>query len=137
MNTRPEIRKDAAGPNPQTKAAATVQSQDPQTDASPKSAVDGKATPMANRFAAFRKEIPEMLLSYEPQPVSAYCNNPVLDERGAAAFLGLSQDLLKKWRQRSYGPNYIQYGKNGPVRYEFNELTEFRAFHRVQLRSTQ
>jgi len=91
-------------------------------------------------FAAsseFRKNIPEMFLTCEPQPVSAHCNNPLLDEHGAAVFLGLSRELLKKWSQRGFGPDYIQYGKNGPIRYEVNELTEFRLFHRIQLRSAQ
>ena len=69
--------------------------------------------------------------------MSAHCNNPLLDEHGAAVFLGLSRELLKKWSQRGFGPDYIQYGKNGPIRYEVNELTEFRLFHRIQLRSAQ
>jgi hypothetical protein len=30
------------------------------------------------------------------------------------------------------GPDYIQYGADGPVRYEFNALMEFRATHVVK-----
>ena len=57
--------------------------------------------------------------------------NPVVNECGAAGLLGVSQELLKKWRQRGFGPNYIPYGENGPIRYELNELTEFREVHVV------
>jgi hypothetical protein len=67
-----------------------------------------------------------MYLDLLPQPLSAYDDNPVLNEAGAAFVLGVSQDLLKKWRQRKQGPDYIQYGHNGPVRYELNALLVFR-----------
>lgn len=66
-------------------------------------------------------------------PVKALCSNSVLNERSAAALVGVTQDLMKKRRQRGWGPNYIQYGENGLVRYELLELMEFRAAHRVQV----
>jgi hypothetical protein len=40
--------------------------------------------------------------------------------------------LLKKWRQRNQGPDYVQYGPDGPVRYELDALMAFRARHRVR-----
>ena len=39
---------------------------------------------------------------------------------------------MKKWRQRNQGPDYIQYGKDGTVRYELTALMAYRAAHRVQ-----
>jgi hypothetical protein len=72
-------------------------------------------------------------LSLERPPVSTYDDNPVFDERGAAAYLGLSQECLKKWRQRNQGPDYIQYGRGGTVRYELSALMAFRATHRVKV----
>lgn len=76
-----------------------------------------------------------MLLAFEPLPQKAYDDNPVLDERSAGVILGVSPELLKKWRQRGQGPNYIQYGENGPVRYEFDVLFEFRNSRSVQVGS--
>jgi hypothetical protein len=109
------------------------------TPASPSASKTAKTVevPRENPFTAFRRQIPAPLLTWEPKPITASCVNPVVDERGAANLLGVSQDLMKKWRQRKWGPNYIQYGENGPVRYELNEITEFRAFHGVQVRSNQ
>ena len=76
-----------------------------------------------------------MLLDFEPQPLRVRESNPLLKEDSAAVLLAVSQDLMKKWRQRDWGPNYIQYGKDGPVRYEFEALMDFRERHRVEVRS--
>ncbi len=84
---------------------------------------------------AQRRELPGTFLQLEHRPLSAYDDNPVFDECSAARFLGVSADCLKKWRQRMQGPDYIQYGKNGMVRYELNALMEFRDRHRVKLDS--
>jgi hypothetical protein len=80
---------------------------------------------------AQHRELPATLLKLEPQPLSAYDDNPVLNEAGAAFIVGVTADALKKWRQRKQGPDYIQYGKNGPVRYELRALMEFRDKYRV------
>jgi len=85
---------------------------------------------------AQRRELPKTLLRLEPKPLSAYDENPVFDEITAARFLGLTAGCLKKWRQRRQGPDYIQYGNNGPVRYELNALKEFRETHRVRMESS-
>lgn len=81
---------------------------------------------------AQRREIPATRLKLEPKPLSAYDDNPVFDELSAARFVGVSADCLKKWRQRKQGPDYIQYGTNGPVRYELNALQSFRERHTVR-----
>jgi hypothetical protein len=86
---------------------------------------------------ARRTETPASRLSVEAKPLSAYDNNPVLNDQGAAFILGVSSDLLKKWRQRKQGPDYIQYGPSGPVRYELNELMEFRDYYRIYLSSSR
>src|SRR5689334_12547728 len=80
---------------------------------------------------AQRREIPKTLLELEPRPLSAYDDNPVFDATSAARFLGISSECLKKWRQRGQGPDYIQYGKDGPVRYELNTLRAFRLSYTI------
>jgi hypothetical protein len=82
---------------------------------------------------AQRREVPATLLRLEARPLSAYDDNPVFEELSAARFLGIRADTLKKWRQRNQGPDYIQYGPNGAVRYELKALMEFRDRHRVRL----
>lgn len=59
--------------------------------------------------------------------------DPVFSERAAARQLGENPETLKKWRQRSRGPAYIQYGKNGVVRYSRSAL---RAYVNRPFRST-
>jgi len=70
-------------------------------------------------------------VAIEQPPVSAFDDNPVFNELGAATILGVSAETLKKWRQRNIGPDYIQYGTSGPVPYELNSLMAFRAVHTV------
>jgi len=98
---------------------------------------EARREPFANSQAApvgpaQRRELPATLLKLEPKPISAYDDNPVFDEMSAARFVGETADCLKKWRQRKQGPDYIQYGQNGPVRYELNALMEFRDEYRVK-----
>jgi len=67
-------------------------------------------------------------------------DNPVFEVREAAAILGLSKELLDKWRERGQGPEFIQYyGRGGSVRYRYSALEAFKAAHTVppsrQLRS--
>jgi hypothetical protein len=71
-------------------------------------------------------------LKIEQPPFSAFDDSPVFDEISAGVILGLSPETLKKWRQRNTGPDYIQYGHAGPVRYELNALMEFRARNTVK-----
>jgi hypothetical protein len=79
-----------------------------------------------------RTELPGTYLKLEQPPISAFNDNPVLNEIGAAQFLGLSTEQLKKWRQRNLGPDYIQYGPGGPVRYAIKALVDFRDAHTVK-----
>jgi len=57
---------------------------------------------------AQRRELPATLLKLEPKPISAYDDNPVFDEAGAARFVGVTADCLKKWRHRKQGLATIQ-----------------------------
>jgi hypothetical protein len=82
---------------------------------------------------AQRRELPATYLALEPKPILAYDDNPVFNEIGAAQLIGVTADCLKKWRHRKQGPDYIQYGSNGPVRYELKALMEFRDKYRVRL----
>jgi hypothetical protein len=80
-----------------------------------------------------RTEIPERLRRIEPSDPPYFNSNidPVFEVRYAARILGISQDLLEKWRQRGQGPDYLQYGKNGPVRYELSALKAYMENHRI------
>lgn len=90
--------------------------------------------PLPNVSSAPRcTQVPAIYLTVEPPPISTYDDNPIFDARGAAAYLGLSTECLKKWRQRDQGPDYIQFGPAGPVRYEWNTLRTFREAHCVQV----
>ena len=135
MPIQPNIRKNTSRLNRPVNAASIARPQPPSAEPLLHPVADGKGSPPASLPAAFRRQIPKMLLAFEPLPQKAYDDNPVLDERSAAVILGVSPELLKKWRQRDQGPNYIQHGENGPVRYEFDVLYEFRNSHTVQVGS--
>jgi len=94
-------------------------------------------SPSVPAAPAHRRELPATHLQLEPRPLSAYDDNPVLDEISAARVVGVSADCLKKWRQRKQGPDYIQYRRNGAVRYELKALMEFRDRHRVSIGSSK
>lgn len=69
----------------------------------------------------------------EPKdPLVVIDDNPVFDAYAAGRILGRPYECLKKWRQRNQGPDYIQYGQNGVVRYELSALMAFRAENRVK-----
>jgi hypothetical protein len=69
----------------------------------------------------------------EPKdPLIVIDDNPVFDAFASGRILGRTDECLKKWRQRDQGPDYIQYGQNGVVRYELSALMAFRAEHRVK-----
>jgi hypothetical protein len=59
-------------------------------------------------------------------------SNPVFNQYGAAEILGIIVQCLKKWRQRNQGPDYIQYGRDGAVRYALKDLMAFRAGHTLR-----
>jgi hypothetical protein len=71
----------------------------------------------------------------EPKPLSVYDENTMLNEVGTAFIVGVSPNLLMKWRRRGQNPDYLQYGKNGPLHYELKALLEFRDTHRVVIYS--
>lgn len=82
-------------------------------------------------------EIPLRLFCVQggDKPFHVINPDPVVDVRKAAIILGISQDLLEKWRQRGQGPAYIQFeGPGGPVRYELSELEAYKAAHRFRPR---
>lgn len=54
----------------------------------------------------------------------------VLDTRGAANILGETHDVLKKWRQRNQGPDYVRF-PDGHIRYRLSTLLQFLEDHTV------
>ena len=127
--------KSPAQPSASAKANAATQPQPPSAVPSSQPAVNEQPLSSDSPLANLRRQIPKFLLDYEPIPQEVFDENPVLTERSAAVLVGVTQSLMKKWRQRNWGPNYIQYGEDGPVRYEFAALMQFRNRHIVQVRS--
>ena len=71
-------------------------------------------------------------LYVEPADLEKYYNDdPLVGTRGAAILLGVSVDLLKKWRQREKGPDYYQYEPGGPVLYSVRALNVFKVAHLI------
>jgi hypothetical protein len=135
MPTIAQLRDQNPLLRPRTNPPAAVQPQPPFSVPSSHPAADPKA-PLSNGSSIPRRtQIPAIYLSIERPPISTYDDNPIFDGRSAAAFLGLSSEKLKKWRQRDQGPDYLQYGEAGPVRYELGTLMAFRAGHRVKVGS--
>jgi hypothetical protein len=124
-----------APPTPQIRTAVMVQP--------PPSSTNPSSSPVARKRVfsppvlpdGRRLQIPMAYLDIEPKPVWACNDNPVFNQHGAAKLVGVSSECLKKWRQRNQGPDYIQYGPNGPIRYELSALTAFRAANTVHIRS--
>jgi hypothetical protein len=81
---------------------------------------------------ARRLVIPTRYMELEPpQPLSAINDDPVFDTHAAAVLLGVTYECLRKWRQRNQGPDYIQYGDKGPIRYAVSALIACRTAHTV------
>jgi hypothetical protein len=79
-----------------------------------------------------RLVLPTRYTKYEPpKPLSAFNDDPLFNAKAAGQILAVSVECLKKWRQRKRGPSYIQYGEDGPVRYEWSALKRFRAKHTI------
>ena len=143
MNLIDKGRHNVVLPGHQTTAATSAESLDRPTDQLPPSSTDPPSKAVAKRRVfsplvvvdGHRIQIPMEYLNVEPQPVWACNDNPVFNERGAAELIGISAELLKKWRQRNQGPDYIQYGKAGPIRYELSVLKAFRAANTVHVSS--
>jgi hypothetical protein len=71
-------------------------------------------------------------LYVEPADLEKYLNDdPLVGSLGAAIILGISLDLLKKWRQRGKGPEYYQYEERGPVLYGVRALNAFKTAHLI------
>lgn len=72
------------------------------------------------------------LLHIEPTDLEKFVNDdPMFGTRGAAIILGVSVDLMKKWRQRGQGPQYYQYEQGGPIVYSLNALMDYKAANLV------
>jgi len=88
--------------------------------------------------APLRQLLPPWYVTLEPaKPLAVINDDPVVSPVAAASILGVTADCLKKWRQRNQGPDYIQYGHNGPVRYAISALLAFRDAHTVRIREKQ
>jgi hypothetical protein len=122
---------------PRTNPPAAIQPLLPSSIPSSRPAMDPKTSLPTGPSAPRCTLVPAIYLTVEPPPISTYDDNPVFDARGAAAYLALTTECLKKWRQRNQGPDYIQFGPAGPVRYEWDTLKAFRAAHRVKVGSNR
>jgi hypothetical protein len=85
-----------------------------------------------SRREPVRLLLPTRYTKYEPsKPLSAFNDDPIFNPKDAAKILAVSVECLKKWRQRKFGPSYIQYGEGGPIRYALSALKRFRAQHTI------
>jgi predicted site-specific integrase-resolvase len=57
-----------------------------------------------------------------------------VNSREAALILGISEQTLRHWRQRGFGPRYVKYGKarNAPVRYRLVEIERWMSLQELQ-----
>jgi hypothetical protein len=113
----------ASSSSPRLSRIKSAQKPEPSTqqEALPSTSVRAAAAPK-------RTEIPLQLARLErAQPLYLIDDDPVFEVMYAARILGISQDLLEKWRQRGQGPDYIQYGPGGPVRYALSALETYKA----------
>ena len=116
---------------PRTKPSTVAQTQTQGTDGSTHPICEANPSRPADFAAPRRTYNPRVYLDLAPRPLLAFDDNPVFNEDSAARFLGISAECMKKWRQRNQGPDYLQYGPGGPVRYELSALTAFRAAHKI------
>jgi hypothetical protein len=116
---------------PRTRPSTAAPTQTPGTRGSTHPIAEANSSRPAALAAPRRTHIPRVFLDLAPRPILAYDDNPVFNEASAATFLGISAERIKKWRQRNQGPDYLQYGQGGPVRYELKALTAFRVAHKI------
>jgi len=127
LHKHQQENKEPTSPEPEYRGRRTLPELHPQRAASAAAhAVPAKISKPAELRTAHRTEVPAPTQPTKAKPLSECDDNPVLNEQGAAFILGVSADLLKKWRQRKQDPDYIQYGPGGPVRYEIKAQLAFR-----------
>ena len=87
---------------------------------------------MTNQFVDLSKRLPARLPELDsPQPSSERGDGPAAKSTGAAQFLDVSVEYLKKWRQRHFRPEFVQDGENGPIRHGLGSLPRFRSQHTI------
>jgi hypothetical protein len=134
MVTIMELRARGVVGYPRTNPSATSQSAFAMSTSA--FAAPTKSSSLTDPTAPKVTEIPERYMRLEPKdPLIVIDDNPVFDAYAAGRILGRTDECLKKWRQRVQGPDYIQYERNGVVRYELSALMAFRAEHRVKPRT--
>lgn len=133
MSTITELREQGLLLYRRTKPPAPFQLQSPPAPLSSDPDAEARVPQSAHAVVTHRNQIPGIYLDLEPRPLSAFDDNPIFNENGAARFLGISAECVKKWRQRNQGPDYLQYGRGGPVRYELHALMAFRAANEVKV----
>jgi len=137
MPTAPEIHKNVARTITQTDSATSTRAQSLNGAPQSRTEIGVTGSQPAGVRTANCTELPAKDSPVVSKPLSVYDDNPVLDSQGAAFVLGVSVDLLKKWRKRMLGPDYIQFGPGGTVRYELKALLAFRDSYKIYLNSSR
>ena len=90
--------------------------------------------PPARTFIApVRLLLPTRYTELEPPvPLSVINDDPIFNTCAAAAILAVTCSKLKGWRQQRQGPDFIQYGEDGPIRYSLSALRRFIAQNTVK-----
>lgn len=57
----------------------------------------------------------------------------------ASSYLGVSLNLLQKWRSRNVGPKYFKYGgaNSAAIRYDRADVEAYRRSHMIPTRPTR
>jgi DNA-binding transcriptional regulator YiaG len=66
----------------------------------------------------------EFSLSSIAFPIAQIPNDRMLTTRQVATMLGVSEEALKKWRQRRMRPGFVRY-HDGAVRYRLSVILKF------------
>jgi len=109
----------------------------PQTAPPPIDFQPQQPVPAPRPTTARRIVVPKSMHLEPPQPLSAINDDPVFAEDAAGTIIGVSAECMKKWRQRGQGPDYVQYGVGGPVRYALSALMAYRAAHTVRVKGNK
>jgi hypothetical protein len=80
-----------------------------------------------------RTDRPDVKVPPAPQiAIAPFPTDRLIATPSAAYILGVTDEVLKKWRQRSQGPEFVRF-PNGDIRYRLSTLLKFMEDHTFAL----